>query len=172
MNITHSWTPHESMPHSISLMRAPPLWDVPLLFQVISKALPKTSKNIPLIKKRLPFQVISKALPKTSKNIPALSLFYMAAMVTSSCSLLGTCLVLVVHFTGNRKGIRPVPKWIVALLPGRWDKMKFYPSLWIPHLQSLRKNLSNNNYELHCLSSSHDVYGVTTLSFKIVNKGS
>ena len=73
-------------------------------------------------------EVISKSLPKTSSSIPALSLFYMAAMVTSSCSLLGTCAVLVVHFTGNRKGVQPVPRWIITLYAGLIRDVASYPS--------------------------------------------
>lgn len=57
-------------------------------------------------------EVISGSLPKTSNSVPALSLFYIAAMVASSCSLIATCFVLVVHFKGTEKGVQPMPKWI------------------------------------------------------------
>ena len=57
-------------------------------------------------------EVLSSSLPKTSNSTPALSRFYIAAMAESACSLIATCIVLIIHFKGTEKGIGPMPNWI------------------------------------------------------------
>lgn len=57
-------------------------------------------------------EVLSSSLPKTSTSTPALSRFYIAAMAESACSLIATCLVLIIHFKGAEKGVGPMPYWL------------------------------------------------------------
>lgn len=57
-------------------------------------------------------EVISSSLPKTSDTISPMSLFYIASMAASSCSLLATCFVLIAHFKGAEKGIYEMPRWM------------------------------------------------------------
>lgn len=81
-------------------------------------------------------EVISGNLPKSSGSVPALSLFYIVSMATSSCSLISTCIVLVIHFKGAEKGVQPMAKWVSVMFI---DRIGWYIGV--------RKNLREHSNE-------------------------
>ena len=57
-------------------------------------------------------QLVQGSLPATSTSIPLLSVFYVTIMAESGCSLLTTCIVLIIHYRGSTKGVSRLPDWV------------------------------------------------------------
>jgi len=57
-------------------------------------------------------QLVSDSLPRNSDSIPILAIFYMVIMTESACSLLTTCVVLIMHHRGNELNPIKMPNWV------------------------------------------------------------
>lgn len=60
-------------------------------------------------------QFINTSLPKNADATPVLSIYYTAILVECTCSLVTTCIVLVMHHKGTEPWASPVPSWVQKL---------------------------------------------------------
>ena len=71
--------------------------------------------------------LVQGSLPTTSTSIPLLSIFYMIVMAESGCSLLTTCVVLIVYHRGTTKGVTRLPDWVRKhFLGNKFDEVSKY----------------------------------------------
>lgn len=62
-------------------------------------------------------QLLGDNLPRNSHSTPMLSVFYIAVMAESACSLICTCFVLSVYYRGLEKCAPPLPLWVKNIFP-------------------------------------------------------
>ena len=89
-------------------------------------------------------QLVQGSLPTTSTSVPLLSVFYIIVMAESGCSLLTTCVVLIVYHRGTAKGVTRLPDWVRKYFLGnKFDEVSKYTF--------------RNKYSLECVGKVNQI---------------